>query len=325
MARAARCESWRSFPGRIGAPAMTNPASRPVSTTGPAAQLPDWVDVNAYPFYPRSMRLPRGSSLSYLDEGEGEPLLFVHGTPSWSFEWRHVIRALCTSHRCVAPDLLGFGLSDRPQDFSYTPEAHAREIGAFVEAIGLRDFTLVVHDFGGPIALPLALERTGLVRRVVVLNSWMWRLDTDPAIARAARLLGGRIGRLLYETVNLSPRVIMPAAYADKRKLTRAIHEQYLAPFADRWSRGNVLWTLARSLIASGAHYEKLWSRLERLKEVPVLLIWGMRDPAFTPASLARWREAAPHASVVELPAGHWPQEEAPDDVVRALREFLMK
>ncbi len=302
---------------------MTDPSPRPVSTTASASPLPGWVDVNAYPFAPRSVRLAGGSSMSYLDEGEGEPLLFVHGTPSWSFEWRYVIRALCASHRCVAPDLLGFGLSDRPRDFAYTPEAHAREIDAFVETIGLRRFTLVVHDFGGPIALPLALERRGIVRRVVVLNSWMWSLKTDPAIARAARLLGGRFGRLLYETVNLSPRVIMPAAYADRRKLTRKVHEQYLAPFADRWSRGNVLWTLARSLLASSAHYEKLWARRDRLKDVPVLLIWGMRDPAFTVASLARWREAAPHARVVELPVGHWPQEEAPEDVVRALREFL--
>lgn len=304
---------------------MTNPGPRPVSTTEPASPLPGWVDVNAYPFVPSSVKLPRGSSMSYLNEGEGEPLLFVHGTPSWSFEWRHVIHALCESHRCVAPDLLGFGLSDRPRDFSYTPEAHAREIDAFVETIGLRDFTLVVHDFGGPIALPLALERRDVVRRVVVLNSWMWRLDTDPAMARAARLLGGRFGRLLYETVNLSPRVIMPAAYADRSKLTRTIHEQYLAPFADRWSRGNVLWTLARSLLASSAHYEKLWAGRDRLRDVPVLLIWGMRDPSFTPTSLARWREAVPHASVVELPVGHWPQEEAPEDVVKALRAFLIE
>ena len=261
--------------------------------------------------------------MRYVDEGAGEPLLFVHGTPSWSFEWRHVIRALCVSHRCVAPDLLGFGLSDRPRDFPYTPEAHAREIDAFVDTIGLRDFTLVVHDFGGPIALPLALERRGIVRRVVVLNSWMWSLATDPAMACAARLLGGRVGRLLYEMVNLSPRLIMPAAYSDKKKLTREIHQQYLAPFPDRWSRGAVLWTLARSLLASGAHYEKLWARRDRLRDIPVLLIWGCRDPAFTPTSLARWREAVPHASVVELPVGHWPQEEAPDDVVKALRRFM--
>ena len=286
-------------------------------------EVPSWVDRAAYPFSVRSVRLPSGNAMRYVDEGRGDPILFVHGTPSWSFEWRHVIRALAPAQRCVAPDLLGFGLSERPRDFPYTPEAHSRELDAFVESLGLRNLTLVVHDFGGPIGLPLALERSGIVRRLVVLNSWMWPITDDPAMARAARLLGGGFGKFLYERVNLSPRVIMPGAYADRTKLTPAIHAQYLAPFPDRWSRGAVLWTLARALLASSTHYERLWSRRERLRRTPVLLIWGMRDPAFKPGTLARWRDAAPHASVVELPVGHWPQEEASDEVVRSLLEFI--
>jgi haloalkane dehalogenase len=286
-------------------------------------ELPPWLDRIAYPFAVRSCTLPSGCAMRYVDEGEGDPLLFVHGTPSWSFEWRHVIRALATAHRCVAPDLLGFGLSARPRDFSYTPESHAQELAAFVESLALRDITLVVHDFGGPIALPLALERQGIIRRLVVLNSWMWSLADDPAMARAARLLGGPIGKFLYERVNLSPRVVMPGAYADRKKLTRDIHAQYLAPFPDRWSRGAVLWTLARALLASSAHYERLWSARERLRDLPVLIIWGTRDPAFKLDMLARWREAVPNATVTELPVGHWPQEEAPREVVGALKVFV--
>lgn len=283
----------------------------------------EWVDRTAYPFTSKYARLPAGHDMHYVDEGEGEPILLVHGTPSWSFEWRHVIRDLSASYRCIAPDLLGFGLSDRPREFAYTPEAHAATLEAFVEALDLRAFTLVVHDFGGPIGLPLALERTGLVRRLVVLNSWMWSIADDPAMARAARLLGGQFGRFVYERLNFSPRVIMPGAYADRKKLTPAIHRQYLAPFSDRWSRGAVLWTLARALLASSAHYEILWKRRERLRHVPMLIVWGTRDPAFKMDSLARWRQAAPHAQVVELPVGHWPQEEAPRDVVAALKTFL--
>jgi pimeloyl-ACP methyl ester carboxylesterase len=298
--------------------------ARPVGGPGGrAAELPSWVDRIAYPFSTRSVRLPSGNDMHYVDEGEGDPILFVHGTPSWSFEWRHVIRTLATTHRCLAPDLLGFGLSARPRSFSYTPEAHANELEAFVEALDLRHITLVVHDFGGPIGLPLALDRSGIVRRLVVLNSWMWNLADDPAMARVAGLMGGRFGKFLYEHLNLSPRVIMPGAYADKSKLTPQIHAQYLAPFADRWSRGAVLWTLARALLASGPHYEQLWSRRDRLQPIPVLVIWGTRDPAFKVSALARWREAVPHAKVVELPVGHWPQEEAPDHVGRAIAEFL--
>lgn len=283
----------------------------------------DWVDRDAYPFASHGVRLPTGRTLHYVDEGTGPPIVFVHGTPSWSFEWRHVIKALAPRARCIAPDLLGFGLSERPRDFAYTPEAHAREIAAFVDALELRDFTLVVHDFGGPIALPLALERPSRVRRLVVMNSWMWSIADDPAMSRAARLLGGRFGRFLYERVNLSPRVIMPGAFADRTRLTPAVHQQYLAPFPDRWSRGTVLWTLARALLASSAHYEGLWERRDRLRDVPALLVWGTRDPAFTTRALDRWRTVLPRAPVVELPVGHWPQEEAPDEVAEALREFV--
>lgn len=285
--------------------------------------LPAWLDRSAYPFVVHSTRLPSGSAMRFVDEGRGEPILFVHGTPSWSFEWRHVIKALSGTRRCIAPDLLGFGLSERPRDFSYTPEAHARELATFVDALGLRNITLVVHDFGGPIALPLVLEGRGIVRRLVVLNSWMWPIADDPSMARVARALGGRLGKFLYERLNISLRAIMPGAYGDRRKLTRAIHMQYLAPFPDRWSRGAVLWTLARSLLGSSGHYERLWNERSVLQSVPMLVIWGMRDPALKPTALERWRAAAPHARVLELPVGHWPQEEAPDDVVGALREFL--
>ena len=291
--------------------------------SGAARESGAWVDREAYPFASHGVRLATGRTLHYVDEGSGSPILLVHGTPSWSFEWRHVIRGLSPRYRCIAPDLVGFGLSERPRDFAYTPEAHARELAAFIEALELRDFTLVVHDFGGPIALPLALERQGLVTRLIVLNSWMWNLADDPAVARAARLLGGRLGRLLYERLNFSPRVIMPGAYADRTKLTPAIHAQYLAPFQDRWSRGAVLWTLAHALLGSSSHYERLWQQRDALRAIPVLLVWGTRDPALTPRALARWREAVPHAQVVELPVGHWPQEEAPDDVVAAILRGL--
>ncbi|MGD8404985.1 MAG: alpha/beta fold hydrolase [Anaerolineales bacterium] len=87
--------------------------------------------------------------MHYVDEGEGEPLLFIHGTPTWSFESRHLIRALSHTHRCIAPDHIGFGLSDRPPGFSYTPEAHADNLEYFVEQLDPDFFVLVVHDFGG--------------------------------------------------------------------------------------------------------------------------------------------------------------------------------
>jgi pimeloyl-ACP methyl ester carboxylesterase len=154
---------------------------------------------------------PDGVQLHYVDEGAGPPLLFVHGTPTWSFEWRHLIAGLRDSYRCIAPDHLGFGKSPRPADAEYSPAAHADRLRQFVTRLGLDDVTLVVHDFGGLIGLPLAIDPPRIVRRLVVINSWMWHLGEDPALARGARLLGGRLGRFVYERLNFSLRVIMPA------------------------------------------------------------------------------------------------------------------
>ena len=285
--------------------------------------VPDWVDRDAYPFRSHWVELPAGGRMHYVDEGSGDVLLFVHGTPTWSFEWRHLIRELSRRYRCIAPDHLGFGLSDRPRDADYSPEAHAARLAAFVERLGLERFTLVVHDFGGPIALPLALDESRRVKALVVLNSWMWSFAGDAEMERAARIAGGPVGRILYEWANLSLKAIMPGAYADRKRLTRAIHRQYLMPFPDRWSRGAVLWALARSLLGSSAHYDALWQRRGRLRDVPALVIWGTKDGAFKPRLLERWREALPHAEVHQLPVGHWPHEEDPMAVLQRLGPWL--
>lgn len=287
---------------------------------------PSWLDRAAYPFASRYLEVRPGARMHYVDEGEegqDNVVLLVHGTPTWSFEWRHLIRHFSATHRCVAPDHLGFGLSDRPADFDYTPEAHAAVLRAFVERLGLRDVTLVVHDFGGPIALPLLLEGTGVVQRLVVINSWMWSFEDDAGMRHKARIAGGALGRLLYRRLNFSLRVLMPSAYGDRAKLTPAIHAQYLAPFPDADSRQRVLWTLARALLGSGAFYDATWRRRDALARIPVLLVWGTKDSAFPHTMLARWRTALPSARVVELPVGHWPHEEAPAAVIRAISDFL--
>ena len=289
-----------------------------------------WVDREAYPFRSRWLALPEGR-VHYIDEGSGrgtdDPIVLVHGTPTWSFEYRHLITGVRPGHRVIALDHLGFGLSERPADASYTPEAHAARFRAFVDGLGLSRFTLVVHDFGGPIALPVAVDDPGRVSRLVVLNSWMWSFADDPEMremAKRARMVSGRFGRFLYRRLNASLRLVTPSAYGDRRKLTRAIHRQYLAPFPDADSRERVLWALARALLESSAFYDGLWRRREQLAARPALIVWGMKDTAFRPVQLARWRQALPHASTVQLPdAGHWPHEEEPARVVAAVRDFI--
>ena len=287
--------------------------------------LPAWLDRAEYPFATRRITLSGGEALHCIDEGAGPVVLLVHGTPTWSFEWRHLVRALSATHRCIAPDHLGFGLSDRPPGADYSPESHATRLRELAAQLDLRDITLVVHDFGGMIGLPLAVEADSRVSRIVVINSWMWDLGDDPGVRRAGRLFGGGLGRFLYERLNFSLRVITPAAFADRKRLTPAVHGQYLAPFADRRSRGLVLWPLARSLGSPSTHGEQLWTRRAALANIPALIIWGTRDPALKPHQLERWRQALPHAEVVQLEAGHWPHEEMPDSVCGRVSDFLKR
>ncbi len=287
------------------------------------AAEPAWLDRQAYPFAWHSVELSAGR-MHYVDEGRGPVILFVHGTPTWSFEYRHLIRALSAKYRCIAPDHLGFGLSERPPGFGYAPEDHAAVLAEFVERLNLTDITLVVHDFGGPIGLPLALATPTRVARVVILNSWMWAFDDDPEMTRKAGIAGGAMGRWLYRHANFSLRVIMPSAYGRRAALTPAIHCQYLEVFRDTQARVDVLHALARALKGSRDFYAGLWSRADQLRALPVLIVWGLKDSAFKPSQLTKWRARLPGAAVVELAdAGHWPHEEAPDAVIEAITRWL--
>jgi pimeloyl-ACP methyl ester carboxylesterase len=278
-----------------------------------------WLDTTLYPFTPRRFQTAHGA-MSYLDVGSGPTVLLVHGTPSWSFEWRHVIEDLAKDHRVIAPDHLGFGLSDKPWDAPLMPEDHAARLRALVEHLDLRDVTLVVHDFGGPIGLPLALDAETRVSRVVVLNSWMWSHEGDRNVTRVGRFAASALGRFLYLRLNASPRWIVPAALGKRSSLTKAAHRQYVAPFDRREDRMGP-YAMALALCGANASYAALWSKRRALAKLPMTIVWGEKDPAFTKAHLERWIEAFPAARVVRLPeVGHFPAEEAPNAVVDAIR-----
>jgi len=284
--------------------------------------LPNWIDTQRYPFQPKRFTTDDGV-MSYLDEGSGPPVLLVHGTPSWSFEWREVNTALKTKHRVIAPDHLGFGLSDKPMDGAYTLADHTRRLLALVDHLDLRDLTLVVHDFGGPIGLPVALDRKDRVAKVVVLNSWMWSNEGDASVARIDRLVQSALGRALYLNLNFSPRVLLPSSFGDRRRLSSDVHAHYLAPFPCR-ERRHALYAMAQALLGASASYQKLWARRAELT-MPLSIVWGMADPAFGVAYLERWKEAFPNARVETLDGvGHFVAEEAPEAVVRAIDPALV-
>jgi haloalkane dehalogenase len=261
--------------------------------------------------------------MRYVDVGTGPAVVLVHGTPTWSFLYRALIARLSGSHRVIAVDHLGFGLSDKPVGAGYRPEDHARRLEALLDSLGLAALSLVVHDFGGPIGLAYAVAHPERVRRLVVLNSWLWSLNADPRVARAARLADGPVGRFLYRQLNVSPRWLIPMVMGDRRRLTKATHAHYLRPFPDAPSREAPL-ALARALAGSSAWYDGLWAQRDRLTSIPLLLAWGMRDPTFGSDTLDRWRSAFPTAAVATFAtSGHFVLEEEPEAAAARIDAFL--
>jgi haloalkane dehalogenase len=249
-----------------------------------------------YPFVPREFE-SRDGWMSYVDSGQGRPIVFVHGAPSWSFEFRWFIHKLNDTYRCIAPDHLGFGLSEKPAKADYSPQGHYERFSSLMEYLRLRDVTLVLHDAGGPIGLKWALENRRLVRDLVLCNTWMWSLRDNPSARKLAQMVSHPINRIYYRVLNASPSFILPALFADRHCIPKATQVQYLEPHRLERERRAIYRTI-ESLISGEAFYEDLWERRSEMCDLPTLLLWGMKDPMFTTRYLERWQETLPHADV---------------------------
>jgi len=278
-----------------------------------------------FPFEPRYLEVG-DVRLHYVDEGPADaaPILFVHGNPTWSYLWRRPIAELSArGRRCVAFDHMGFGRSDKPPLLArYTMAAHLENALAVVDQLDLRDVTLVAHDWGGPIGLGTMLERRDRLGAAVLINTWAWELPSFvPPFIREFRTDG--LGEILALAGNLFVESI-PGGMAN-RDTDPVMMEAYRAPFPDYWSRIGALAFQRDIPLTERDRSAELMGRVqERLAglDVPVTLLWGMRDPVFQPVFLDQWRELFPHALAIELPdAAHFVPEDRPDAIVEALAD----
>jgi haloalkane dehalogenase len=284
-------------------------------------QLPPWLDRTEYPFALHTFQVPAGR-LNYVDEGQGPPLVFVHGNPSWSFEFRHVIKQLSATRRCIAVDHLGFGLSDKPADFSYLPVDQAKNFSLFMESLDLHDVTLVVGDWGGPIGLSYALEHPERIRSLVITNTWLWSVKSDWYYQGFSGFMGGPIGRHLIRTRNFFADQVVKACFPDKRALTPLVHRHFLEPLANPADRkGNQVFP--KQIIGSSTWLAGLWERRAVLADKRVLLAWGLEDIAFRKKELATWVAAFPRATVLTFAGvGHFVCEERGPELSAAIERL---
>ena len=280
-----------------------------------------------YPFTPHSFRTAGGAQLSYVDEGPrtDDAVLMVHGNPTWSFYYRHLVRALAPTRRCVVPDHVGMGLSDKPAEYAYTLASRIADLEALVAALGLKQVDLVVHDWGGAIGFGFAARHPERVRRLVILNTAAFAMNRIPARIALCKLPA--VGPFVVRALN---GFAWPATWMTmhRRALTPLEKSGYLLPY-DSWAHRVAVSGFVQDIPLSLAH--PTWTTLAdverglaQFRNRPALILWGGRDFCFNDAFLARWREVLPQATVRRFAdAGHYVLEDARDEVVPAIRDFL--
>jgi cis-3-alkyl-4-acyloxetan-2-one decarboxylase len=282
-----------------------------------------------YPFASQFASLG-GARIHYVDEGPadkkiGGTLLFVHGNPTWSFHWRELILAMRSKYRCVAPDHLGCGLSDKPTNMLRLAD-HIGNLAALIEQLDLREVTLVAQDWGGAIGLGTMLRMPERLQRIVLFNTGAFPPNYIPWRIRACRI--PLLGQLAVQGANLFSRAALHMTLARRARLDPTVAAGYLAPY-DSWVKRRALYGFVKDIPSGPQH--PTWKTLAQIEaglpsfaDHPVLLIWGLRDWCFRPDCLQRFEQTWPQAEVHRLAdVGHWVVEDAGDEALPLVQRFL--
>ncbi|MDN5780981.1 MAG: alpha/beta fold hydrolase [Luteimonas sp.] len=301
------------------------------------------MDFPDYPFTPQRFEVRPGIAMSYLDEGprDGEVVVMLHGNPSWSYYWRHLVLGLRDSaagkngYRCIVPDHVGMGLSDKPDDaadasprYDYTLQSRVDDVAALLDHLGIAGpVTLAVHDWGGMIGFGWALSHAAQVKRLVITNTAAFPLPTAKPMPWQLSLgRDSRIGGWAIRRFNLFARGA--AWFGTQRRLPAGVRRAYTAPYQG-WI--NAISTLRfmqdiplREGDAAWPLVAEAGRRLHEFADRPAFIGWGLRDFVFDRHFLAGFRDALPRAQVMAFDdAGHYVMEDRHQALVPAIREFL--
>ena len=286
------------------------------------------ISTTLYPFKGRRLDLG-GHWMHYLDEGQGETVLMVHGNPTWSFYFREVVKMLAPTHRCIAPDHIGMGLSDRPDDsrYDYTLKSRVDDLEKLMEhAAPKGPVTLLVHDWGGMIGMSWAARHPERIKAIVALNTSCFRLPPEKNFPGTLTLLRGSLSGIPIRLSRLARRVVLDTCTT--KKLAPEIVEGYLS-VCDGWNESRAVHRFVQDIPLSPT--DPAWdtvveteSRLGVFHNTPMLLLWGMKDWVFDEAFLNGWIARFPKAEVRRFPdCGHFLLEDAPAEAVTLIRSFI--
>jgi pimeloyl-ACP methyl ester carboxylesterase len=287
------------------------------------------LDRSLYPFESRWERIG-GHRMHFVDEGRGEPIVCVHGNPSWSFYWRHIVRGFRDTHRVIAADHIGCGLSDKPGDdaYDYTLDRRVADLGELLDRLVPDEpVNLALHDWGGMIGMAWAVRNPDRVRRISLFNTAAFPLPASATgLPWQLRLTRTPLGSLLVRGFNGFSRGTL-AIGTRMRTLTDAEKAWYVAPYATWHDR---IATLRFVQDIPLDNRDRAWNTvtetaaaLDRFRSTPVTIHWGHRDPVFDRHFFDEWKRRWPHAQIREwAEGGHYILEDATDEILADLRRF---
>lgn len=263
------------------------------------------------------------NKLHYIDEGEGHPIIMLHGNPTWSFYYRNIVNDLKDNYRCIVPDHIGCGLSSKPQDYEYTLENHIENVLELIKKLNIDKFSLIVHDWGGAIGMGVATKLKDKVTSVTLLNTAAFRSIDIPFRIAICKI--PFLGERFVRTFNA---FAFPATFmAVKKKLPREIKEGYLYPYNNYQNRiATAKFVDDIPLKKEHRSYQTLKNIEENLPSVqcPKLFLWGEKDFCFNDKFLSKWKTFYPNSKYITYKnAGHYVLEDEKQNCITEIRDFL--
>jgi len=283
-----------------------------------------------YPFSSHFLKI-NGLGYHYLDEGRGDPVVMVHGNPTWSFYFRNLVKGLSPDYRVIVPDHIGCGLSDKPDEDQYDFRLSSRihDLESLLDQLGLnRSVTLILHDWGGAIGLGYALRHPDHISRIILMNTAAFFPPKGKKLPFRLHLLKrfGKLARIAVLGGNLFSRAAL--VMAPRKALGRAVRKGLCAPY-NSWNNRLATLKFVEDIPLAPADpsyplLEWLDHNLHRLSPIPMLILWGMHDFVFDPDYLAEWQRRFPRALIHRYPeAGHYLLEDAPERIRVDILNFL--
>lgn len=292
--------------------------------------LPDGVSQDLYPFNGKFIPLKNGARMHYLDEGKGDPVVMLHGNPTWSFYYRNLALALRDDNRVIVPDHIGCGLSDKPGDdrYEYTLKSRVDDIEFLLDNLEIiGNITLVVHDWGGMIGMAYAVRRPERIKKIVILNTGAFFLPEGKSFPPALRLVRTLLGAALVRGLNAFAR---GAAWVGckRHRMGKELRDAYSAPYNNWANRIATLRFVEDIPLNPGDRAYKIadetQEKLSSLSALPMLICWGMKDFVFDRHFLEEWERRFPNAQVHSFPdCGHYILEDAQREIIPLVKSFI--